>query len=57
MGTCGLPNMCTLGPQAYGPQALGVHIRQTTCVHVTNTSPIQLGRYFLHVTWEYGGFP
>ena len=30
MGTCGLPGMYTLGPW-------GVHIRQTTCAHVTNT--------------------
>ena len=28
--TCGLPDMSTLSPQA-----LGVHIRQTTCVCVT----------------------
>ena len=35
MGTCGLPDMYTLSPQACGPQ--GVHIRQTTHAHVTNT--------------------
>ena len=28
MSTCGLPDMYNLSPQA-----LGVHIRQTTCVH------------------------
>ena len=31
MGTCGLPDMYTLGPRAQG-----VHIRQTTRAHVTN---------------------
>ena len=30
MGACGLPDICTLGPR-------GVHIRQTTRAHVTNT--------------------
>ena len=33
MSTRGLPDMYTLSPQACGPQALGVHIRQTTRVH------------------------
>ena len=27
--TCGLPDTSTLSPRACGPQALGVHIRQT----------------------------
>ena len=40
MGTCDLPDMYTLSPQASvrTPSALrpqGVHIRQTTCTHVT----------------------
>ena len=33
MSTRGLPDLYTLGPQACGPRASGVHIRQTTCVH------------------------
>ena len=33
MSTLGLPDMYTLSPLACGPQALGVHIRQTTRVH------------------------
>ena len=37
MGTRGLPDMYILGPRACGPRALGVHIRQTTRAHVTNT--------------------
>ena len=35
MGTHGPPGMCALGPAALGPE--GVHIRQTTHAHVTNT--------------------
>ena len=35
MGTCGLPDMSTFSPRAYGPRALGRHIRQTTRAHVT----------------------
>ena len=34
MGTCGLPDIYTLSPQACGPRALGVYIRQTTHGHV-----------------------
>ena len=30
MGTRGLPNIYTLSPQACGPRASGVYIRQTT---------------------------
>ena len=33
MSTRGLPDMYTLSPRACGPQASGVHIRQTTHVH------------------------
>ena len=33
ISTRGLPDMYTLSPQACGPWASGVHIRQTTCVH------------------------
>ena len=33
MSTRGLPDMYTLSPQACGPRASGVHIRQTTRVH------------------------
>ena len=35
MGTCGLPDIYTLSPQACGPCAFGVYIRQTTHAHVT----------------------
>ena len=35
MGTCGLPDMYTLGPAVLVPQ--GARIRQTTRAHVTNT--------------------
>ena len=35
MGTCGLPDMHTLGPAALRSQ--GVHIRQTTHAYVTYT--------------------
>ena len=35
MGARGLPDMYTLGPAALVPW--GVHIRQTTRAHVTNT--------------------
>ena len=31
----GLPDIYTLFPQACGPRALDVNIRQTTCAHVT----------------------
>ena len=37
MVTHGLPDMLTLSPLACGPHASGVHIRQTTSAHVTNT--------------------
>ena len=37
MGTPGLPDMFTLSLWACGPWALGVHIRQTSHAHVTNT--------------------
>ena len=33
MGTCGSPGIYTLRPRAYGPQDLGVYIRQTTHAH------------------------
>ena len=35
MGTRDLHDMYALSPRACGPQALGMHIRQITCVHVT----------------------
>ena len=35
MGTRDLPDMYALSPRAYGPRALGIHIRQITCAHVT----------------------
>ena len=35
MAICGLPVIYALSPQACGPLALGVYIRQTTCAHVT----------------------
>ena len=31
-----LPDMYALSPQACGHRALGIYIRQITCVHVTN---------------------
>jgi len=30
-----LPDMYALSPQACGPRALGIHIRQIPCAHVT----------------------
>ena len=59
MGTRGSPNIYTLGPQACGPQASGVYIRQTTCAHgitikcaitflnIQNTTECQLSFVFL----------
>ena len=35
MGTHGLPDIYALSPQACGPRALGVYIRQITRAHVT----------------------
>ena len=37
MFTCSLPGMYILSPQACGPRALGVHIKQTTHVHGVTT--------------------
>ena len=37
IGTRGLPDIYTLSPQAYGPQASGVYIRQTTSAHGITT--------------------
>ena len=43
MSIRGLPDMYTFSPWACGPQALGVHIRQTTHVHgITITLYIQM---------------
>ena len=35
MGAYDLPDMHALNPQACGPQALGIHIRQILHAHVT----------------------
>ena len=42
MGTRGLSDIYTLSPQACGPRALGVYIRQTTRAHVTTIYCIKL---------------
>ena len=38
--TCGLPDMYTRSPQA-----LGVHLRQNTCDHVTTTTYTYVYKY------------
>ena len=35
MGSHDLPDMYALSPRAYGPRALGIHIRQIPRAHVT----------------------
>ena len=46
MSTRGLPDMYTLSPQACGPWASGVHIRQTTRVHgITITYMPYIGKF------------
>ena len=35
IGTRDLPGMYALSPQACGPRALNIHIRQITCTYVT----------------------
>ena len=43
MGTCALPDIHALSPLACGPQASGIHIRQSTRAHViTYTSRLMV---------------
>ena len=52
MGTHGSLDIYTLSPQACGPRALGVYIRQTTRAHgitIKQILPEQVGWYFTKV--------
>ena len=40
IGTRDLPDMYALSPRAYGPWALGIHIRQITRAYVTTITYI-----------------
>ena len=48
--TCGMPDMYTLSPWACSSQALGVHVRQTTCVHGRTITYNII--YLYHSAWE-----
>ena len=42
IGTRDLPDMYALSPRAYGPRALGIHIRQITRAYVTTITYIYI---------------
>ena len=44
MGTRDLPDMYALSPRACGSRALGIHIRQITCAHVTTITYVVMAR-------------
>ena len=54
MGTRALPDMYALSPWACGPQALGIHIKQSTLAHLCLERVKRLNTYKVwHAIREY----